>query len=135
MKTRPDCISKAAHDKISKLLQSVVMEQNDGETQRKIKDGVTEILSKENIYSFLVICDESNNPPSTVDLNRVNVQLHILKQNDQKLRFVEYQMGPTETMAAYTDPMDIAASRIRDQIDSDVLSKVLDDEDLVQPIE
>lgn len=66
---------------IEVLLKQFVFENNTAQNRQRCYDGVYEFLdnvkASGGLYGFDVVCDETNNPPSVIDANEMNVDIYL----------------------------------------------------------
>jgi Phage tail sheath C-terminal domain len=66
---------------LEKITKPLIFEPNDKITRNEAKGIVSsmlnDILSKRGLYDYLVVCDESNNTPATIDRNELHIDVAI----------------------------------------------------------
>jgi phage tail sheath protein FI len=66
---------------IEKSLKQFVFENNTSQTRLRCFTIVDEFLggvkAAGGLYDYSVVCDESNNPPSVIDANQMNVDIYV----------------------------------------------------------
>lgn len=74
---------------VKRSLRSVLFELNTESTRFRVRSTIEDFLSNiqadQGLYSFRVVCDESNNTPADIDQNLLNVDVYL-----QPTRTVEY---------------------------------------------
>lgn len=66
---------------VQRLLRFYVFEPNTEFTRTRLKNSITPVFelakNTEGLYDYLIVCDERNNTPDTIDRNELNVDIYI----------------------------------------------------------
>ena len=67
--------------KLNRIVQSFLFEPNDKITRDEVKGVIdrfcNDLVTKRALYDYLVVCDESNNTPFTIDRNELHIDIAI----------------------------------------------------------
>jgi phage tail sheath protein FI len=89
---------------IKKMMTGFLMEQNNSKTRKQVTSAVTaylnDIKSKDGLYDFAVLCDDSNNSSSQID----NYELHLelVLKSSKVAEYVYVAMNLVKTGDAMT---------------------------------
>jgi hypothetical protein len=79
-------------------LEQFTFENNTDETRYKAREVCRNILDvylyKHEIYAHVVVCDESVNPPSTIDENKLKVQVYLQIQPTIEYTVLDIEIAP-----------------------------------------
>lgn len=96
---------------ISIFLENTVFEPNDVFTRGKVTDGITDYLTnvkaRRGLYDFQVVCDTSNNTPSVIDANGLEVDVYLKPVKAGE--FINLNMILTTTGASFQELIQQAA--------------------------
>ena len=71
----------ALEKSVQRSLRYFVFEPNTEFTRTRLKNSITPIFelakNTEGLYDYLIVCDERNNNPDTIDRNELNVDIYI----------------------------------------------------------
>ena len=83
-----------------------LFEPNDTITRTEIKNSITsmllDIVSKRGIYDYLVVCDNTNNTPTTIDENQLWVDIAIEPVKAVEFIYIPLRIEATGAIAAQT---------------------------------
>jgi hypothetical protein len=80
-------VLEALHTEYSNVIEQVTFEPNDNITRLTIRSHMENVLqhyqSRRVVYDYVVICDETNNPPSIIEagLNRIEMAVQMKKDD------------------------------------------------------
>ena len=90
---------------IERALNQFVFENNTQQTRLRVFSLVDEflagVLASEGLYSYDVVCDETNNPPSVIDANTMNVDIYL--QPVRTAEFIQFTTVVTRTGVSFSD--------------------------------
>ena len=105
--TRPSSLSRlnvrlllcVLEPAIAKTLEDFLFELNDSSTRAQvssvINDYMTIVKARRGVYSFDVVCDDSNNPPAVIDMYQMVVDLYL--QPTQAVEYIPFRVVITRT--------------------------------------
>ena len=89
---------------IAKTLEDFLFELNDSATRAQvtsiINDYMTIVQARRGVYSFDVVCDDTNNPPAVIDQYQMVVDLYI--QPIQSVEYIPFRVIITRTGSSLT---------------------------------
>ena len=90
---------------IETFLNQFLFENNTQQTRLRvfsiIDDFLAGIKASEGLYDYSVVCDESNNPPSVIDANQMNVDIYV--QPVKTIEFIQFTTVITRTGVSFSD--------------------------------
>lgn len=90
---------------IENFLNSFVFENNTHQTRLRVFSIIDNFLAgikaADGLYDYNVVCDESNNPPSVIDQNQLNVDIYV--QPTKTIEFIQFTTVITRTGVNFSD--------------------------------
>ena len=90
---------------IAKISKTTLFEFNDEVTRTLFKNNVNPFLrnvqSKRGMYDFLVVCDDSNNPPGIIDRNEFVADIYI--KPSRSINFITLNFVATKTGMSFSE--------------------------------
>ena len=90
---------------IAKISKTTLFEFNDEVTRTLFKNNVNPFLrnvqSKRGMYDFLVVCDDSNNPPDIIDRNEFVADIYI--KPSRSINFITLNFVATKTGMSFSE--------------------------------
>ena len=90
---------------IAKISKTTLFEFNDEVTRTLFKNNVNPFLrnvqSKRGMYDFLVVCDDSNNPPAIIDRNEFVADIYI--KPSRSINFITLNFVATKTGMSFSE--------------------------------
>jgi len=87
------------------LAEGVLFEQNDSTTRSNfsasISSYLSEVQARRGVTDFLVVCDESNNPPEVIDRNEFVAELYL--KPTRSINFVTVTVTATRTGVSFAE--------------------------------
>lgn len=88
---------------IERALNDFLFENNTPQTRLRVSSLIEEFLvgvrAADGLTDFDVVCDESNNPPSVIDANQLNVDIYV--QPVQTIEFIQFTTVITRTGVSF----------------------------------
>lgn len=90
---------------IENALNQFIFENNTQQTRLRVFSIIDEFLnnikSSDGLYSYEVICDNTNNPPSVIDANQLNVDVYV--QPTKAIEYIQFTTVVTRTGVNFGD--------------------------------
>jgi len=90
---------------IENALNQFIFENNTQQTRLRVYSIIDEFLNNikasDGLYSYEVICDTTNNPPSVIDANQLNVDVYV--QPTKAIEFIQFTTVITRTGVNFGD--------------------------------
>jgi len=90
---------------IERTLNQFLFENNTQQTRLRvftlIDNFLAGILASDGLYSYDVVCDESNNTPDVIDANQLNVDIYV--QPTKTIEFIQFTTVITRTGVSFSD--------------------------------
>jgi len=90
---------------IERSLNQFTFENNTQQTRLRvytmIDNFLAGVLASDGLYSYDVVCDDSNNPPSVIDSNQLNVDIYV--QPTKTVEYIQFTTVITRTGVSFSD--------------------------------
>ena len=94
---------------ITKAMEMFDCSWNDADTRAEVKDVLSTLLACAPIYDWVIVCDETNNPASAVENNRLHVDIAIkYRETDPFVYMHSYTPGHHSSGTVFSPPTDLS---------------------------